>query len=287
MILDVRRRSLPIAAVALAALLLSVGAAFARGYMTPGFRSKQSRPMTLAVLPPHADFIKSKVVMTDQMLAESAALEREASQALKSQLEAKGYRVRLVTPGDLAKNQRLRDLVVKVNDRWAEEWGRIVYRPRHVKQKRFNGGGDAVRLATFLKVDGIAVTRVIAVGVTKGKAFMSGFMNMGTPSQRSYARLDLGILNGRHGLVEGFFTGYEPCSLGQLTKKPAYIMGQAAENALSRYPEAAEAEQVADDAEETTTKASKKRGGDEMDDEAAIQDFEALIKKSGAAPASR
>jgi hypothetical protein len=273
-----RRASRLLPAVLIAALL-APAAVFARAYMTPGFRNKQARPLRIALLPPHADFIKSKVVMTDQMVAESAALEREGALAMKAALEAKGYTVRLLTPEELAKNPRLRGLVVKVNDRFGEEWGRIVYRPRAVRQKRYNAGEDAVRLASFLKVDGIAVSRIVAVGVTKGKAVMSGFANFGTPSQRSYARLDVGIVNGRHGLIEAFFTGTEPSSLGQLTKKPAHVMAQATDNAFRRYPLSTEIHDV-EDADEPVPAAGRK-GGDSPDDEAAIKDFEMLIKGGG------
>ena len=281
-----RARSLGRRLLAAAALmLLAPAAAQARGYMTTGFRTMKARPMTIAVLPPHAEFIKSKVVMTDQMVAESAALEREAGVALRTNLEVLGYKVRLLTPQDLERDARLRVLVVKVNDRFAEEWGKIVYRPRAVKQERYTVGEDAVRLASVLKVDGIAVARVVAVAETKGKAVLTGFMNMGAPPQRTYGRVDVGILNGKLGRVEGFFTGMEATSLGQLTNKPAKVMGQATENALSRYPASTEADEVPEDIPVPASETRKKGEAAPPDDEAAIRDFEVLIKGSGAAKA--
>src|SRR6185503_15311509 len=149
-------------------VLLAPAAAQARGYMTAGFRTMKTRPMSIAVLPPHAEFIQAKVVMTGEMAAESAALEREAGVALRTNLEVLGYRVRLLTPRDLEKDARLRDLVVRVNDRFGQEWGRMVYRPKAVKQDRYTTGDDAVRLATLLKVDGLAVSRVVAVAQARG-----------------------------------------------------------------------------------------------------------------------
>ena len=274
---DTLRLLLP--AVALS--LLAPAAALARGYMTSGFRGMKTRPMTIAVLPPHAEFIKSKVVMTDQMVAESAALEREAGVALRTNLEVLGYKVRLLSPQEIEKDARLRTLAVKVNDRFGEEWGKIVYRPRAVKQDRYSCGDDAVRLATLLKVDGLAVARVIAVAETKGKAVLTGFMSMGAPPQRTYGRVDVGILNGKAGRVEGFFTGTEATSLGQLINKPAKVMGQATETALSRYPASTEKDDIPED---IPLPASETRGknGAPPDDEAAIKDFEVLIKGSGA-----
>jgi hypothetical protein len=262
---------------AAALLLLAPAAALARGSMTTGFRTMKSRPMSIAILPPHAEFIKAKVVMTDQMVAESAALEREAGVALRTNLEVLGYKVRLLTPQDLEKDARLRDLVVKVNDRFGEEWGKMVYRPKAVKQERYTAGDDAVRLATLLKVEGLAVSRVIAVAETKGKAVLTGIMSMGAPPQRTYGRVDVGILNGRIGRVEGFFTGMEASSLGQLTTKPAKVMGQATENALSRYPASTEKDDIPEDIPLPASERAGKNGAP-PDDEAAIRDFEVLIK---------
>lgn len=262
----------------LLALLIGLATAagvYAKGWMTPGFRNKQARPIRLALLPPHAEFIKSKIVMTDQMLAESAALEHEASLALKTGLEEKGYAVRLLTEAELAKNSALRQLAVKVNDRYGEEWSKMVRYPRGVKQKRHTCGEDAVRLASLLKVDGLAVVRIVAVGQTKGRATFSAIMNLGAPSQTSYARLDLGVINGRQGQVEAFFAGYEPSSLSQLTRKPAKVMGQASTTALHRYPGVNEVDDVVDD--EVAPASQGKGGRGDAGDEAAIQDFEALL----------
>lgn len=270
------RALLALAVVALA----SQGAAFARGYMTPGFRARQSRPMRVAILPPHAEFIKEKVLMTDQMLSESAALEREAAAALKTRLEELGYTVRLVSESEMAKNPRLKQLIVRVNDRYGEEWSKMVYRPRLVRDKRYTCGEDVVRLASFLKVDGLAVARIVANGRTKGKVAFSAVF--GTPTASSYARLDLAVLNGREGLVEAFFIGLEYTSLGQLTKKPAHIMGQVAEKVLNRYPLAGAAEVL--DEEEIAAAASGGGSKDAGDDEAAIKDFEMLLHKKESPP---
>jgi hypothetical protein len=262
---------------AAALLLLAPAAALARGSMTTGFRTMKSRPMSIAVLPPHAEFIKAKVVMTDHMVAESAALEREAGVALRTNLEVLGYKVRLLTPQDLEKDARLRDLVVKVNDRFGEEWGKMVYRPKAVKQERYTAGDDAVRLATLLKVDGLAVSRVIAVAQVRGREVSTGSVTTGAGSQRTYGRVDVGILNGRIGRVEGFFTGMEASSLGQLTTKPAKVMGQATENALSRYPASTETDDIPEDIPLPASE-TKGKDGTPPDDEAAIRDFEVLIK---------
>jgi hypothetical protein len=274
-----RRPLIRSAAVVLAAGL-SIPALFARASMTPGFRGRTSRPMRLAILPPHAEFIKAKVVMTDQMTAETLALEDEAARAIETRVRALGYEVKQVREADLTKNPALRRLVVAVNERYGEEWGRILNHPRGVKQNRYTLGADVVKLCAFLKVDGLILSRQVAYANTKGKAFLSGMMNLGAPSQTSYLFLDAAVLNGRTGQVEGYFRGYESSSLGQLTKKPDKVTAQACDKAFSRYPAATVAEAI----DEDEAPAAKDQG--EVSDDAAIADFEALLgKKSGGAPA--
>jgi len=257
---------------ALAVLSCAVGAAHAKGYMTAGFQAKRSRPMTLAILPPHAEVIKEKVVMTDDMPQEAAALEREAALALKAGLAAKGYNVRLITPDDLKANPATRTLVKKVQDRYNEEWRKIVYRPKQVRERRYQGGDDVLRLCAMLKVQGLAVSRIQAVGVSKGKATMRYFSSSSQP--HSYARVDMGILEGQKGYVEAYFSGYENTSLGQILKKPALVMGQAAEHALKKYPAAADVRQVEE--------AVAQKDADDAADESAIKDFEVLMSGSKA-----
>jgi len=257
-----------LAAVAAGALVLAgaATAAHAKGYMTPGFQAKTSRPMTLALLPPHAEVIKEKVVMTDDMPKEAAALEREAALALKAGLEAKGYSVRLITPEEVQQNAAARDLIKKVQERYDEEWGKILYKPKQVRDKRYQGGDQVLRLCALLKVQGLAVARVQAVGVSKGKATLRYFSSSSQP--HSYARVDVGILEGKQGYVEAYFNGYENTSLGQILKKPALVMGQASGHALRKYPEAAEARMVEE--------AASDGDADEAADETAIRDFEVL-----------
>ena len=253
-------------AAAAVVLLLAVAAAHARGYMTAGFQARTTRPMTLALLPPHAEVIKEKAVMTDDMPKEAAALEHEAALALKKGLEARGYGVRLVSPDDLRQDAATRTLVKKVQERYDEEWGKIIHKPKQVRERRYQGGDDVLRLCALLKVQGLVVARIQAVGVSKGKATLRYFASSAQP--HSYARLDVGILEGKQGYVEAWFNGYENTSLGQILKKPALVMGQVSTQALKKYPAATEARVV--------TEAAADGDADDAADESAIRDFEVL-----------
>jgi hypothetical protein len=152
------------------------------------------------------------MIMTDQMLSEAATLESEAATALKTQLEAKGYKVRIATPQEIAKTAGLAAVVRKVNTRYEEEWSKLV-------SAIAAATAEAVKLCAMLRADGVVVTRMVAVGVSKGKATMRAIFGSNAP--HSYARIDFGVVEGRQGFIEGYFIGYENTSLSQLTKKPA------------------------------------------------------------------
>lgn len=111
------------------------------------------------------------------------ALENEAFAARKAMLEAKGYKVRALMPQEITRNSALNAHARKLNDRYDEEWSKIVRRPKKVREHRYTAGEAAVRLCAFLKVDGVAVARIQAVGVSKGKATMRAIF--GSPSATS------------------------------------------------------------------------------------------------------
>lgn len=267
-----RRRASLVACVALLACAVSTATVYARAFMSNGFRAKTARPVRLAILPPHAEFIKDKMIMTDQMVAEAAALELNAGASLKAQLEIKGYQVRIITPQDIARVPGLQATVRKVNGRFEEEWSKMVYRPKKIREHRYTLDREAVKLCAMLRADGVVIARVQAVGVSKGKATMRAIFGSNAP--HSYARIDFSVVEGKQGFIEGYFIGYENTSLSQLTKKPARVMEQATGNALKRYPAKDEALEVRDVAVEAS---SDDEGGTDP-----VGDFEALLKKGSA-----
>jgi len=268
------RRRLPmILAVAFLVGALATAAVYAKAYMSNGIRARAGRPTRLVILPPHAEFIKDKMIMTDQMLAEAATLEREAALALKTQLEAKGYKVRIATLQEITRMPGLAPVVKKANDRYEEEWSKLVYRPKKIREHRYTVGPEAVKLCAMLKADGLVVARIVAVGVSKGKATMRAIFGSSAP--HSYARIDFGVVEARQGFIEGYFIGLENTSLGQLTKKPEVVMGQAAENALKRYPGADEELPLLD----VTVEASQENEGGAD----PVGDFEALLNRNAGA----
>ena len=266
----------------LAAAILPAAPALAREYMTPEFMTKVSRPMRLAVLPPHAEFIKAKAVMTAQMLQEAGALEDEAGKAIAAMLESKGYAVRLLTPADLDAAPEIRGAVTSLNNRYNEEWSKILRKRKEVRNGRYGAGEEAVKLSSLLQVDGLVMARIVAVGHTGGRQALTIILSLGQAYAQSYARMGLSVLDGRSGRVEGYFEGYRSCTTGSLVKKPAKVMTNLAESTLDDYLAASEVK--------TPRKAPAavvaKEEAEPESDEAAISDFEAILQQKDTAAAA-
>ncbi len=260
------RRAAP-ALILTVVFLTSASAAEAKRFMTPGFRTMDSRPETLAVLPPHADLIKKKLLVSHELVEEAALLERAASSWIAGLLEEKGYRVEIVTSSQLHSNLELGEAVRRVNRRYDEEWRQLIRRPKKVRSGRYGVGEDARRAAALLGVDGLVIPRIQAVGVTKGRQALALFAG-GT---RSYARLDLAVVGGETGGVEAFFAGIIRASLKKLTLKADKLMMKASKSALNKYPQSSQAlkpkGQVAAEAAED----------DEETEAAVLGDLEALL----------
>lgn len=277
-----RSRSCGAVVLVLAAASVAPVPALAREYMTAEFLTKSPRPMTVAVLPPHAEFIKAKAVMTAQMVSEAAALEDEGARAISAMLESKGYKVRLVTPADFETTRGLRELVTSLNGRYNEEWGKILQDKSEVRYGRYATGEEAVKLASLLHVDGLVVARVVAVGHTGGRQALTLILSLGQAYAQSYARMGLGVLDGRTGRVEGYFEGMRNCTTGSLVKKPAKVMTDLAEIVLDDYLAATEVKKPRKSQLEAQAKDDEP---EPAADEGAISDFEAILKQKGTAPA--
>jgi hypothetical protein len=269
-------------AVVFLAGLCAAAPALAKQYMTPAFLAKTARPLSLVVLPPHAEFIKQQAVMTAGMLKESQALEDEAARALGAQLQTLGYTVRVLTLKDVETTPGLGALLTSLNGRYDEEWGKILRKPREVKKGRYSVGDDVVKICSLLKADGVVMSRVVAVGQTAGRQVLTGILSGGRAVAASYARIGLSVLEGGAGHVEGYFEGYRTCTMRALLNKPADVMSDVVEDAVDKYPRSTDIKLVKGQAEVAEVKADES----EKSDDAAISDFEAILKgKTAVAPA--
>ena len=263
----------------LAAAFLPAAPAQAREYMTPEFMTKVSRPMRVAILPPHAEFIKAKAVMTAEMIKEAGALEDEAGKAIAAMLGTKGYTVRLLTPQDFDTTPDLRELVTRLNGRYNEEWSKMLRKRREVRKGRYGAGEDVVKLSSLLQVDGLVMARIVAVGHTGGRQALTIILSLGQAYAQSYARMGLGVLDGRSGRVEGYFEGYRSCTTGSLVKKPAKVMTDLAEITLDDYLAATEVKTP----RKAPAAVQAKEEAEPESDEGAISDFEAILQQKDTA----
>jgi hypothetical protein len=236
--METRRRSdrtrLAVVVAVLAAATLTP--AHARRYMTPGFRANETRPLRLAVLPPHAEFIKKKAVMTEQMIKECAGLEDAAAESIPRLLKQKGYAVTVVGPEETRADRELSEMVRRLNERYDEEWASILRRPKRVHAGQYGVGEAARRLAARLDVDGLVVPRIQAVAISGGKMVLSAVLSGGSYVPQGYARMDLGIVDGRSGDVEAYFLYAKGATAKKLTKKPEELMAKVASGTLRKYP---------------------------------------------------
>jgi hypothetical protein len=189
--------------------LVAAPSVSAKVYMTDGFRNNESRPMTLVLLPPHADLVKRKAFSKKQL--PDAVIGASAAASIAEKLGAKGYTVRVLTAEELEESPGLRELVRKVNDRYGK--AKIVKKPEKAKRGRCNLGDDARKLCSMLGVDGILLARVRTKEITAGRQVLKGSLGIG---------LAIGIPNALYGASKG-----EDLSFGSETIGGRFLAGIA------------------------------------------------------------
>ena len=275
------RTSSRLTAFALAIGLASVTRAWAKEYLTPGFLDRTTRPMILAALPPHAEFIKQQAVMTAEMVKEAAALEDGANKAIVAVLQEKGYAARVVTMHEIDSTPGLKEVLRRVDARYDEEWSKAMSKPKEARKGRYSIGDDAVAACSLLKVDGLVMSRIVAVGHSGGSQAITMILSLGQAYAQSYARISLSVIEGKAGRVEGHFNGLKYTTTGGLLKKPDKVMADLVSNAIDDYPKASEIKVAKGQKQET----SAEEAASSAADDAAIADFEAMLEKKNAGSA--
>ena len=219
-------------------IVLLIGISFtaqteAKWYVSPEFGNTDTRPQVLVILPPQAELIKQKVVVTEEMVGETLALELAAASATQDLLTSKGYQIKQMTSDEINASPDLQELILRVNSRYAEEWPKILRKPKSVRYGRYSMGDDLRTLAHRLEADAIVFTRIQGVEISMGKAVMAALI--GGVGQ-SYARMDICIVNGQSAKVEGYFDGRVNVGLADLTMKAEKSIAKLAKKTLKKYP---------------------------------------------------
>ncbi len=218
-----------------AGLLLALGtvSAGAAEYMTPEFARAEFRPKTMVLIPPRAEVTKRKVTSTEQMIEEGAVLEDATSLVLTEQLGALGYTVRVLTIGEVNTDPELQRMVRNFNERYDADLAQVVKKPKDIRKRRFSFGDEARILAARLEAEAIIVGRISASGATGGQKTMAFLLG----GSSGHAALNLSIVAGDNGDLEGFFTYVDAgMSPEKIALEPVETMAKVSAKALKDFP---------------------------------------------------
>jgi hypothetical protein len=218
-----------------AGLLLALGtvSAGAAEYMTPEFAKVEFRPKTMVLIPPRAEVTKKKVTSSEQMIEEAAILEEATSLVLREHLGALGYTIRVLTIDEVNTDPKLQLMVRNFNDRYDADLVQVVRKPKDIRKRRFSFGDEARILATYLEAEAIIVARISASGATGGQKTMAFLVG----GSSGHAALNLSIVAGDNGDLEGFFTYIDQgMSPEKIALEPVETMAKVSEKALKDFP---------------------------------------------------
>ena len=251
--------------VALALALSGAGSmlgppVFGTSEMSHGFKTREARPLTLALLPPHSSCFKSKAVMSEQMVAECQALEQAGAAEIVRLLERQGYTVRAVTVEEAQADPALGELIVRVNERYNEARGRLGGYSKKIRRGEALVSQEVRELCARLDVEGLIISRIQAAAATKGKSWLMGVLSLGRYIPRGYAGHDIGVLHGRTTAIEAVFFGYVGAGLKALTTKPDRVMAEATRASLLDFPDPDQELKVRKKKRKSRKKRKKKKG---------------------------
>jgi hypothetical protein len=173
-----------------ALVLLTARSALAEMHATAEFAAGTTRPVTIALLPAHVDLVKQRMIRREAEVEEAGMLEGYLTDAVASGLEAKGYRVRVVTADAINADLQLQTLVVESNRRFDELLGNVSARLRkQIETRRYHAGETLMLLANKLGVDAIAFVRMQTIAAAKGVQVMNMGMG-GTQTMMSVSLVD-------------------------------------------------------------------------------------------------
>ncbi len=254
--------------------------------MTNEFRTMELRPQTIALLPPQANLKKKKMLMAEDMVAESEPLEESLAAALAKRLGELGYDVKIITRADVEADPVLADLLLTANQRYDEEREKIIVKFREVNYRRYTAGDTARLLADHLDVDAVGYARMEAVGAT-------GAAQAFSPTGGGQIRMDLAIAHARTGDIEAFFGitdtgGMFGKSLDGILKKPDKHTAKVTKKATKNFPKA---DKVLTAQKLDASKVRTAELTEESDAEQVLSELEGLLEQGGGskepAPAER
>jgi hypothetical protein len=242
------------------ALVVLVHPAMAGMHATKEFEAGDTRPKTIAFLPPHATLVKRKVIKAEEQIEEGAQLSGFLATSVKDVFAKQGYQVRMLTPEEINANRDLQELVLDADRRYGELLNQVRLKlPKQIAARRYQAGDEMRVLASKLGVDAIGFADLTMIASAPGALFLSG---SGTSSMLTVSVIDGGTATIEAYFVppvfqRGSFTGYEA-----VMADPAGKIGEMAQATLRDLPTAA-----------ATARAKSDRDAD------VVSDVESLLKK--------
>ena len=240
--------------------------------MTTEFRNLELRPKTIALLPPLSSLAKKGVFSSQDQVGETALLEASLTRELEKQLTSRGYEVRVLSAEEINNNIDLKTLLNNADQRYDEEYTRIVaLKVSGVKYRRFSVGEQARLLAQYLEVDAVAFPRMQAVGA-------SGAAMVFSPTGGGQINMEFALAHARTGDIEAFFGainsgGLFGKSLDSILEKPDKHMAKIAKTATKKMPKvgkALKAQKLKEEVNELVLY-------DEVNEETVLDDLEGLL----------
>jgi hypothetical protein len=240
--------------------------------MTTEFRNLELRPRSIALLPPLSSLKKKGVFATEDQVGETAQLELALTREIEKQLSSRGYQVRTLTAEEINADAELKALLSNANQRYNEEYGRIVaLKVSGVKYRRFSVGNEARLLARYLKVDAVAFPRMQAVGG-------SGAAIVFSPTGGGQINMEFALVHARTGDIEAFFGainsgGLFGKSLNSILEKPDKHMAKISKTATKKMPDVDKAlkpDRLKEEPKELVLY-------DDVDEESVLDDLEGLL----------
>jgi hypothetical protein len=229
-------------------------------HATKEFEAGDTRPKTIAFLPPHATLIRRKMIKAEEQLEQSAEISVYLAASVKSEFAKQGYEVRMLTPDEVNANRDLQELVLDADRRYAELLNQVRLKlPKQIAARRYQAGDEMRVLAAKLGVDAIGFADLMIIASAPGAMFMWGG---GTSSM-----LTVSVIDGSTATIEAYFvppvlrrgsiTGYEA-----VMADPAGKVGDMAGLTLRDMPPAS-----------ATARAKPENDKD------VVSDVESLLKK--------
>jgi hypothetical protein len=199
--MSIHNRSHYLIAVTLS-LFVSAPAVAKVWFSTKEFDDGETRPVSIAILPPDASVSTQRLIRRESEVEESTEYGLIFARELADALSQQGYEIEVIDSARVNADPRLQEAVIDAKRR--NEDMLVGVNNKELKRREYQGSEEARILADYLDVDAIGFAELDVVAATGGKKAMSWILGGST-----------GGSSGSLNIVDGN-TGYLEASLGSI-----------------------------------------------------------------------